>query len=113
MPQQHNKTKWAARSAAHRPAEGRPVVIFVLMGYFLTLLPYQLSRQIVYSFPAKCKRKSLFPYQIEITTISLLGCTYIVNGAPWPHLGALPFQLPIASGGRLRRAQLSSVTVLR
>jgi len=33
-------TKWAAE----------PVVIFVLLKYFLTLLPYQLSRQTVYSF---------------------------------------------------------------
>jgi len=40
-------TMWVAQRAVNTPAEGRLVVIFLLLGHFLKLFSYQLSRQIV------------------------------------------------------------------
>lgn len=67
-------TKCLVATAAHRPTEASLVPIFVLLGHFSTLLPYQQTRQMVYCFPAK-SRRNRFHDQFEITTtISLLGC---------------------------------------
>ena len=75
-------TKWAARSAAHWSAGGRPGVRFVSLRTFINTiaaLPAEYySRQIVYSFSAKCKR-NIFLYTNEITTISLQGCTLLYH----------------------------------